>query len=131
MAAAGVLQAVGALLTGLGDSIQQGAATSAFYAKLNEITAVLEKNPGNGVIVEFVFSRVEPLPDSGRICPAIFSNPSTSTPRVRRREIHPWHIPGQARLPTSHPSPLDQTHVAAAPLSLKPGGLPKPVFRLS
>ncbi len=58
------LQGFGMLLTALGNAIQQNAAETAFYAKLDEISAMLEKNPGMGVIVEFVFFRAEPLPDS-------------------------------------------------------------------
>ena len=58
------LQGFGKLLTALGDATQQHDAETAFYAKLGEISAMLEKNPGMGVIVEFVFFRAEPLPDS-------------------------------------------------------------------
>jgi hypothetical protein len=58
------LQGFGKLLTSLGDAMQQKDAETAFYLKLDEITTMLDKNPGVGVIVEFIFYRAEPLPDS-------------------------------------------------------------------
>jgi hypothetical protein len=58
------LQAVGAVFTDLGNAVQQREAESAFYAKLPEIMRALQTNPGMGVLVEFVFHRPEPIPDS-------------------------------------------------------------------
>ncbi|TDH62143.1 DUF4157 domain-containing protein [Dankookia rubra] len=58
------LQVVGSVLTDLGNATQQRDAESAFYAKLPEITRMLQANPGMGVMVEYVFRRPDPMPES-------------------------------------------------------------------
>jgi hypothetical protein len=102
------LQGFGALLTDLGDAMQQQAAETAFYAKLGEITTMREKNPGMGVIVEFVFYRAEPFPDSvvlpgdrfdfisvysaqspQDIQPGVYPLPKGTQLRIRRRWVRP------------------------------------------
>ena len=94
-AAVMVLQAVGKALNDIGDAIQRRDAETAFYAKSAEITSMLEKNPGMGVIVEFVFSHTEPLPDSV-IAPSdhfeFINVDFASSPQ----DIHPGIYPGQA-----------------------------------
>jgi uncharacterized protein DUF4157 len=64
MVAVAILEAVGQVLTNIGDKMQQDAVNEAFYAKQDEILKELDRNPGMGAIVEFMFRHTEPHPDA-------------------------------------------------------------------
>jgi hypothetical protein len=111
--AVAALSGLGDLLRDLGDSVQQADAENGFYKVQDEILKALDKNPGQGALVEFVFHRFEPHPDAvihpgdrfqppvvwylaasrTDIQPGVYQGEKGATLHIRRRWIPPTRQP--------------------------------------
>jgi hypothetical protein len=133
------LAAYGELFRNLGDSIQQKAAETRFRELEPQILNELDKNPGMGAIVEFVFVQFKPDPTGESVLkpgdlfqdvywsaatsrtdiqPAVFPVRANSTLHIRRRWIPATHQAAprgdQTRKDDKPPIVVDESRLDAA-----------------